>query len=168
VPRLAEPRVMGLLQNQWLKDPARIPRILELYERHADRLEEPPRNRFIRDMLFFGCPTGRNLRKYLGEDLCGEIVWEEVSPRVGDRPSSVFPPDAGHLLRSFKRVRPDCVVMFGRVASSCVLLRPVAEYFAEFDVSTLHCCHPAARNAPQVARELAGVGQNLRGLIADG
>src|SRR5687768_106630 len=122
MPRIAEPRIMGLLQNQWFKDPERIPRLMELYNRYEDKLKEPPRNRFIRDMLFLGCLTGKRLRKCLGEDLCGDIVWEEVSPQIGGSPGSVFPPDAEHLLKSFKRIRPDVIVTFGLVAESAFAL----------------------------------------------
>ncbi len=69
-------KVLGLLQNMWFKDPERAKKTLAFY---YEKKGDGGRERFISDMLFFGCLTGRRLRQAFGEERCDEIIWEEVS-----------------------------------------------------------------------------------------
>jgi len=133
------PNIVAFLQNQWFREPDRASKILALYE---NRKPEEGREQFIRDFLFFGCLTGKRLRAAFGEELCGEIVWEEVSPKLGGKASSVFPADRQHIRRVIAKHQPGLVIAFGKVA---------ADGIGDLvDVPILYAPHPAARGPATV------------------
>jgi hypothetical protein len=139
-------RILGLLQNQWFRNPERAKMVLALYEQRGKG-----RNLFIRDMLFLGCLTGRRIKRAFGEELCNRIIWEEVSPQMGGHAASVFPPDPAHVKASLEKHRPDLMIVFGKIAESA-LTGAVAEYIQAAGVKVVVCPHPAARGAGIVER----------------
>lgn len=168
MPPLPKPVVMGLLQNQWFKDPERIPHIMKLYEEHKDTLDCPPRNRFIRDMLFLSCLSGRRIRQAFTWDVCADIIWEEVSPKISNNPSSCFPPDEQHILTALETIKPDIIITFGKVALEGIKLPGVLDYIEEIKqpVNLIVTCHPAARHAG-VMEELKQAADKLQEWIQE-
>lgn len=161
-------KVLGLLQNQWFKDPERIPHLIKQYDRYDGQMNCPPRNRFIRDMLFMGCKTGKVLRDCFTWDLCVDIVWEEISPQIGDNPKSVFPPDEEHLLKTLELVQPRIIVAFGQIARSGLHL-PKVKGWVESParvVDLILTVHPAARGKGTID-ELKQAAHKLREFIKE-
>src|SRR5580704_11561463 len=87
--------ILAFLQCQWFKDPDRARRLLA---RYCDD-EERGRNRFLRDMLFLGCLTGKRLQAVFGE-MCSKITWEEASDNIAGKSSGVFPADPQHMAQA--------------------------------------------------------------------
>lgn len=134
-------RILAFLQNQWFRDPARVKAI---YERSPEL-----RNRLIRSYLFMGCLTGRRLQAALGEDLCREITWEEVSPIIGGHASSKFAADLDHIRAAIEKHQPDTILSFGAIARSG--LESVST-----TATVIYGPHPASRqNAVKGLREVA-------------
>lgn len=96
-------KILAFLQNQWFKDPEGVK---AMFAEHPER-----RERYIEAFLFMGCLTGRRLKSALGEELCNQIVWEEISPEIGGHASSKFPPDLAHIIGKHK---PDVVIRVWR------------------------------------------------------
>lgn len=143
--------VLGLLQNQWFKDPSRIPRVIAQYERHLPPAQA--RARFIRDMLFFGCLTGRRIRQAFGEGLLDLMTFEEVSPEIGGSPASVFPPDIRHVTGVLMTFRPRIVVLFGKVAAEALNDQSLAAVVrTQLAARLIYTVHPTARGADVPAR----------------
>jgi hypothetical protein len=141
-------KILAILQNQWFKDPEKVRAI---YARHPDL-----RNEFIRRFLFMGCPTGRHILRAFGEDLCRRIVWEEASPEIGGKPSSLFRADREHVQQAIARHGPDVVVAFGREAEQAVT--------AVWNGLVVICPHPTARQ-PGVRSRLAQGACALRHIL---
>lgn len=159
-------RVLMLLQNQWFNDPDRAEQVLAMYKEYKG--EEAARPRFIRDMLFMGCLTGRRIKETFGEDVCwdgvvgGNVMFEEVSPLVGRRSGACFPPDPDHLVRVLSSFRPSVVAAFGLVAQTGLQLAPVQPHLQ--GVTVIACPHPAARGDDVMLR-LRAVAAEVRGLL---
>jgi len=133
-------KIVAFLQNQWFKDPEGIK---AMFAEHPER-----RERYIEAFLFMGCLTGKRLQAVFGEDLCGQIVWEEISPEIGGHSSSKFPADPAHIERVLRKHNPDVVLAFGKLAGDGLLstlsnpnLRELPHGF-----KILYGPHPAARN----------------------
>lgn len=128
-------KVLGILQNVWVRDPGRVRDMLA-------RSDQPERlrRRFIAYALFAGCRTGSNLRATLGASWCERIVWDEASRELGAVASSVFPADPDHLRELLDTEAPRVVLGFGRVA--CDALAPLIPAGVHF----LQAPHPAARS----------------------
>lgn len=108
------PVLLAFLQNQWFNEPQRVQKVFERYPEQ--------RRDLIREFLFMGCRSGRNLLKAFGKELCSHhIVWEEVSPEIGGYSASVFPPDPDHIQNTLDEVQPDLVLLFGRIPERGVL-----------------------------------------------
>jgi len=105
---MPEKKILTFLQNQWFHDPARA---REIFRRYPDQ-----RNSLIARYLFAGCLTGKRLRTAFGDDLCDQIVWEEVSPEIGAEASSKFPPDPQHITCAIMKFKPSVVVALGKIA----------------------------------------------------
>lgn len=133
-------KIVAFLQNQWFKDPEGVARMFA---------ENPKRReRYISAFLFMGCLTGRRLQQVFGEELCDQIVWEEISPEIGGHASSKFPADPAHIERVLRKHAPDVVLAFGKLAGDGLLstlsnprLRELPHGF-----KILYGPHPAARN----------------------
>lgn len=150
--------ILAFLQNQWFRNPARIQQIInDTTARETDRTPESIREWYIKTFLFFGCLTGRRLKKHLGEELCDLIIWEETSKEIGNTASSCFAPDYSHICEVINRHHPAIILMFGRIASNALLC-------VNYDCIKLACCHPAARGA-YVCSELDILGDKLRELL---
>lgn len=137
--------ILAFMQNQWFKNPERVRR---LFARH------PQRERIIEALLFAGCKSGRVLKKVFGEALCGTIVWEEASPEIGDRASSVFRADRAHIEAALAKHKPNIVLTFGAVAAGGLAL-------TGYPVERAICGpHPAARQ-PDVLERLRVMRERL-------
>lgn len=140
------PVILGILQNQWFKEPERVRMMFD----RQPHLRRP----FIARTLFMGCKTGLVLRRVFGE-WCERITWEEASPEIGSRASSVFPPDPDHLRLLLIELRPRVVLGFGEVALAG-LDRPCLA----LGIPLIRAPHPAAR-AGTVLRALFTARQQL-------
>ena len=124
-------KIVAFLQNQWFKHPDTVKRMMR---DHPER-----RERYISAFLFMGCLTGRRLRSVLGEQLCDQIIWEEVSPEIGDHAASRFPADIQHMQSVIVKHNPAVILAFGKIAENAVMQlnpRPL----------TICAAHPAARH----------------------
>lgn len=143
--------VMGLLQNQWFRDPVRAARLLDYYVRP----DGDGRNAFIADMLFRGCLTGRRIKLAFGDRAARRIVWEETTPIMTADPSTVLPVDHGHVRAALDRIRPGLIVAFGRVAASAFSgtpTTPAFDYVRDNGAAVIFAPHPAARGPVTTVR----------------
>lgn len=144
-------KILAFLQNQWFKDPARVKQIYDA---------RPMRRRDLnRAFLFAGCLTGRRLKAAFGDDLCRQIVWEEISLEVGSKSHHAFLPDHEHIKKAIEEIKPDYIIAFGSIArmalaSHCPTL------------AQMNCPHPAARGK-QVPLELKAAASLLRERIKE-
>lgn len=145
-------RAMMLLQNQWFNDVDRAKVTLSMYKEHKG--ERWGWNRFVRDMLFMGCLTGKRIKAAFGEDLCYDesVVFEETSTDMGGHPSSVFPPNESHLVKSLEKYRPKVIVAFGVLACEALKLPKVRVAVSMGNIKVIETCHPAARGSDTLAR----------------
>lgn len=135
-------KIVAFLQNQWFKDPEGIK---AMFAEHPER-----RERYIEAFLFMGCLTGRRLKSALGEELCAQIIWEEISPEIGGHAASKFPPDLAHIKAVIEKHSPDIIVAFGKIADKGVL-KVMGDLCYEKDISKVRyftAPHPAARQNP--------------------
>lgn len=128
--------VLGLLQNQWVRDPERL---RALYARQPDQ-----RRRYIGMLLFWGCLSGKRLRQALG-DWCEQIIWENVSPEITSRPDVQIVGDPIHVKKAIIEVRPDLIIAFGAVARQTL-------YSVVCKVKIIGAPHPANRGADTMTR----------------
>ena len=105
------PVILGLLQNQWARDPQRV---RETFARQPDQ-----RHMLIRRMLARSL-SGRRLKRALGPwfDI---ITWEEASPEITATSSESPPPDPAHVQAVIDKIKPCLVFAFGRQAQQCML-----------------------------------------------
>lgn len=134
-------KIVAFLQNQWFKQPERMKLILE-------NDFKGNRERFVSTFLFFGCATGRNLRRWLGEELCDLIIWENASCEITGEASGCPPADPEHIKRVLKKHKPTHVIAFGRIAESAVLLLPGKRRYELYTVP-----HPTSRQ-PGVSSQI--------------
>lgn len=126
-------KIVAFLQNMWVRNPARVRRMLD--RDTTGKLRE----RVLAHALFAGCLTGRRLRAGLGEELCDSIVWEEASPVIADNPQDYHAPDPEHIRRVLAKHQPDLVLCFTK--------RGEQEILAACDCQVISAPHPAARSA---------------------
>lgn len=130
-------KVLAIMQNQWLRDPERMRRLIARYPNS--------RRRALTFALFAGCRTGRVLQQVFGAERCSAIVWDEASPEIGAHASSVFRADHEHIRATLAEVKPDVVLAFGRVASEALAaIGPAALLIGG--------PHPVARGADTLPR----------------
>lgn len=100
--------ILGLLQNQWVRNPSRVEAILS-------RHDAAFRRRYLGALLFFGSLTGKRLRAAFG-DQCDRIVWENASPVIGATSNAALSPDLQHVRLALAEVQPRVVLTFGQRA----------------------------------------------------
>jgi hypothetical protein len=137
-------KILAFLQNQWFKNPERAAAI---YARRPEL-----RRKLNARFLFAGCLTGRRLRMSLGDDLCREIEWEEVSKEVAGESSGAFPPDPKHVAAVLEEVKPDVVLLFGKIAEEIEHMVPC---------KVIKAPHPAARGK-EIPGRLDAAAEELR------
>lgn len=143
--KIAESAILGLLQNQWVRHPARVEAILS-------RHDATFRRRYLGALLFFGSLTGKRLRAAFGER-CDRIVWENASPVIGARSNAAPSPDLQHVRRALTEVQPRVVLAFGQ-RSRWAIER------TQWRGPLIAGPHPAARMA-NVAERLAAMCKQL-------
>lgn len=129
--------VLAVLQNQWFRDPERW---RERFAR-CDSLDE--RASLVSRCLFAGCTTGHRLNVWLGDELCGRIVWENSSAHIGGHSSSGAPADPEHLVRIIEHHKPVVVWTFGKIAYLGVAGVPHRRWIRRWQ--HVDSPHPAAR-----------------------
>ncbi len=150
--------ILGLLQNQWFKDPERAKKILARYEASGDGRET-----FVRDMLFLGCLTGKRIRAAFGA--FAQIIWEDASPMICGHASACPPADPAHVLRVLEKHKPELVICFGAVAFKAVM---GADWFTvkrSVHFRLITCPHPASRG-PNVITDLQATAKDVREALA--
>lgn len=130
--------VLCILQNQWVRDPARV---------RAMIVSNGPawHDRFVTYALFAGCKTGRQLEAAFGKERLARCVFMEASPEIGGKASSQFPADLEHILAGIDRHRPQVIIGFGQIA--CKALRTLAP-----PMPIIEAPHPAARGKDTMTR----------------
>jgi len=114
-------KILAFMQNQWLKDPERHKRTMQRYiDRGKPELAEDLRRRMIHYALFAGCRTGQILKKFLGDDVCSKIIWDEASKEVGGHSSSCFKADHDHMRSRIDEEKPGIVIAFGKIAGDAL------------------------------------------------
>lgn len=113
---------------------------------------ENAREFYIKTFLFWGCLTGRRLKKELGEEYCDKIVWEEVSPEIGGYSAAKFPPDYLHISKVIEKHKPTHIIVFGKIAESVLMELYHADKLP--DIVLLVAPHPAARQGNIVIQQL--------------
>lgn len=109
-------KILAILQNQWF-----TPETVDKVRAIMTRAGTPEiRARYAAFFLFRGCYTGRMLRSVFGEALCQEIIWENASPVIGDKPSACFTADPVHLQGLLNYFAPKIVLAFGKVATDAL------------------------------------------------
>lgn len=146
-----DPTVLAFMQNQWVRDPEQLRRILA---RHDEKF----RRRMIARLLFAGCVSGRRLKAAFG-DLTSRIVWEEASPVITGRSNECPPADLAHMSDCLTTLRPAIVLAFGAHAQAALSRCHVAHAFI-----FLAAPHPAARH-PKVTELLAITAADLRAAL---
>lgn len=149
------------MQNQWFKDPEKTKKFLEEFGKRRGKTFEETRREWIPRFLFMGCKTGKILQKYLGEVLCDEIIWEEVSKEMGSHSSSIFPADIIHMSNTIVEIKPNVLILMGKISLEGYrqLNRKHATSFRPKHV--FEVCHPAARNFHLVKNELLNLKDEL-------
>jgi hypothetical protein len=144
-------KILGLLQNQWVHDPARVEAMIAR--------DPTKRRRILAMLLFAGCGlTGKRLRWALG-DWCERIEWENADPEITDRPDVHVSGDLAHLVKALDEVKPSIVITFGSIA--CKTLAQT-----DWTGPVLRAPHPAARG-PGVLKDLRGVRRQLDELASE-
>lgn len=135
--------VVGILQNQWAHDPARVQ---EMLDRNPVQ-----RHKIIQRMLSTSL-SGKRLRAGLGAWF-ERIIWDNASPVVTRKSSSCPGVDGAHVYAVLDKWKPDVVVAFGVAACQCVKA-------LSWDGILLRCPHPASRRRDTV-RRIASVADSL-------
>ncbi len=134
-------KILALLQNQWVRDPARVK---AMYDRTPDQ-----RLRLNALLLFGGRGlTGRRLHAAFG-DWCARIAWENVSREITARPDATVTGHVVHVDATLHKVDPDLVIVFGQIAQ-----QTLAE--TSWTGPTIVAPHPARRDT-NVQEQLRGV-----------
>lgn len=126
-------KVLAVLQNQWFP-PAEAVRVREMMARSSST----QRRRLTAAFLFRSCHSGKVLRSFF--PTCREWVWENASPKIGDRPGAVFPADYEHLRAALFEEQPKVILAFGRIASDAL-----GGLARDFDLPLFCGPHPASR-----------------------
>ncbi len=136
--------ILCFLQNMWVRDPEKVRAWLD---KNPDLW-----NRAVAGFLFAGCLTGRRIRTCFGDELIGQMTFEECTKEIAGDSRTVCPPDPKHIKASLEKHRPRVVVTFGQVARDAVT--PIwnqLEFAAAGDI-LLYCPHPAARQKSTVEK----------------
>lgn len=121
-------KILGFLQNQWMRNPQRAREIMKRTPEARPRLLK---------YALFQCHTGHRLREVFGEEM-EHWDWDNASPEIGEFSSARFPADHVHIRTVLERYEPDIVLAFGRVAE-----RALRQIDGNFEL--LCGPHPAAR-----------------------
>lgn len=155
-------KVLAFLQNMWFKDPERANLLLQRYEKHHND-DGCGRERFIRDMLFLRCLTGKRLQAAFTWDVCAEIIWEESSKDMGGHSAAKFAADPEHMKAVIEKHKPDVIMVFGKVAYDGIMLLkqyPTIDAYLQAIGGVMVGPHPAARGG-NVVKELASMATRL-------
>lgn len=130
--------ILAFMQNMWVKDVDRVERLIA---KHGERY----RQRAIAMFLFAGCVSGRRLKQAFGDELCGQIKWDEVSRQISGHPAFVPTADEVHMQTVIAHYKPDVIICFGKIAANAI--------DAIWRGTTIKAPHPASRQ-PDVMQRL--------------
>lgn len=128
--------ILGLLQNPWAYDPETAQALMNEGHEH--------RRRWIMNAMPKS-PTGRRLRRSLGDSLFHLIVWDNGDPTVSSSPSYQAKPDHFHVARLIGHYRPKLIICYGKVAQATLVGQ-------RFQGVIITCCHPTYRNVLTVSQ----------------
>lgn len=153
-------KILGVLQNQWFKDPVRAKAMLDA---GVIRYGDIYRDRFIKMTLFMGCLTGRRIEAAFGP-LVDDMKFCEASAEIGENANLAPEFDIDHLHATFLRLQPDIVVAFGNIAKAGVAAVLKERSFPSVPSHVLCASHPAARG-PDVMKLLVHTAGHLRRIL---
>lgn len=165
------PVILAFLQNMWVKNPESCRKIVE---RHA---HEPDFwNSWVRRLLFAGGLTGKRIIKVFGKELAWEIIYDECTKEIAGDSKYCPKPDLKHIEEAIKKINPDIIITFGRVATKAVFDVTHSEscygyqdirfdpYEQYEHIKFLVAPHPAARQ-PEKINELNEVAEEIKKLL---
>lgn len=151
-----QPLVLAFMQNQWVRDPEQLRRILA-------RHDAAFRRQMVARLLFMGCVSGKRLKAAFG-DFTNKIVWEEASPVITGSPSECPPADVPHIVAAIEELKPEIVLTFGKIATNGVL-KAMTALEGRHQFTVMSAPHPASRG-DALASALGMMAQELRGRLA--
>jgi hypothetical protein len=152
--------ILGLLENQWFHDPARVRAILAEKKAQGVVPLMRYRERLVAVGLFGGCVTGRRIKNAFGHDLVHAMTWEESTPEIAGDPGQKFPPDSLHVREVIEFHGIEVAVAFGRSAQMAIQgLLPANRI--------IKAPHPANRS-PETMEQLREAAQRLRDILQGG
>lgn len=152
----ANEKVLAIMQNQWVRDPAQLQRIL-------DRHDEAFRRQMVARLLFMGCVSGKRIKAAFG-DLIHRIVWEEASRVITGSPHEAPPADVDHIVKVIEELKPSIVLTFGKIATNGTL-KALSRLEGSHRFTVMSAPHPASRG-DALASALGMMAQELRGRLA--
>lgn len=108
-----ESKILCFMQNQWQADADEWNRFWE--ERRGEHFYKIRLGMIGMYTRTGYSATAKRLQAAFGE-LIEEMEWENSTWKVGDNPSSKFPPDLEHMKGAISHVNPTLCVAFGAVA----------------------------------------------------
>lgn len=142
---MATPIILGLLQNQWVREPGRVKAAL-------DR-RSPEQGRKLLSLLLFQSHSGKRLKAAFGE-WTQRIIWENASSVIGSQSTANPAPDLDHVRRMLAEIKPAIVLAFGKRAATAMA-------HVTYDGVLICGPHPAVRDKNVMAK-LAVVYWKLR------
>lgn len=100
--------ILGVLQNQWFKDPGRA---TDMYARRPNIMEKLE----LTKRFLLSSSSGLVLKQCFGP-LAEELTYCNASPQIGGRSKDSFKAEPAHLTAVIDIVRPDLIIAFGAVA----------------------------------------------------
>lgn len=142
--------ILGLLQNQWFKNPKRAAAIYASHGINYDRIAQ-----LNRAYLFMGSRTGQNLQTAFGDEWCDKIIWWESSPEKAGESRIAFPPNPRWIAKGIRHFKPEVVIAFGAIAKKGInIVTRMILKDGEDDFDVLYAPHPTARFRPNLGWEL--------------
>ncbi len=144
-------KILAILQNTWVKDPARVKALFE-------RLPTM-RTRIIEQLLFAGSLTGKRIMNHFGDMIdAHDWTFEEASTVITGKASDCPPADLDHVAAMIVAYNPDVIVTFGIIARDAV--REVLARMPSAECPHVVAIHPAARSGAEAGLKAAS--QSLR------
>lgn len=137
-------KILAFLQNPWFR-PGTSQRHIRMYAENQS---------FHRKVLYLSA-TGRALHRAFGEELYGQIVWENACPRHGTERRAKMPYDLVHMARVLVLEKPELIICFGREAKM-----GMNKLMSEPWPNVLYAPHPMAHGS--AAEHLRRVAEDVK------
>lgn len=142
--------ILVFLQNMYVNEPDRVQEILKQY---------PDRWNDLCERFLFESRTGKVIKTIFG-DLAERFIYDETTKQIAGDSKTIFKADQEHIYTTLKRISPDIVISFGKIASQAVGIEIVK---LDYEPIFIQAPHPAAsfRN-PTYLKELQAINLTLR------